>query len=279
MTTSTAAAADLVRIDLDDAGVALVRLNRPERMNALDGAMFDAILAAQERLQALPGLRAVVLAGEGRAFCAGIDIGHFERLLREGKVGSGVDLGERSGGTGITLLERTHGIANGPQQVVLGWRALPVPVVAALHGVVFGGGLQIALGADLRIAHPATRLSVLEVAWGLVPDMAGMALMRELLRGDVLRDLVYTGREVRGDEAVALGLATCTADDPLAEARAWAAAVARQSPQAVRAAKRLLNVTLDGAPPADVLMAEAREQHVLLGSDEQIATVRARLKR
>jgi len=264
-----------VHCDIDDDGVAQVRLARPERLNALDGAMFDALLQTAETLQAAAGLRAVVLSGEGRAFCAGIDLANFEHV---GPGATGVDLGARSGGTGASLTERTHGIANGPQQVVLCWRQLPVPVIAALHGVVFGGGLQIALGADLRFAASDARLSIMEMAWGLVPDMAGIGLLRGLLRDDVARDLVYSARELTGTEAQALGLVTRVAADPLRDATEFARRVARQSPSAVRAAKRLLNAAFDGASIETLLLAEAREQRSLLGSAEQLATVQARLK-
>jgi enoyl-CoA hydratase/carnithine racemase len=161
------------------------------------------------------------------------------------------------------LAVRTHGLANHFQQVAWGWRQLPVPVIAAVHGVAFGGGLQIALGADVRIVHPDTQLSVMEIKWGLVPDMAGCVLLTELVRADVARDLVFSGRIVTGDEAVALGLATRTADDPLEAAMALARQIASSSPQAIRAAKRLLNA----ASPVDaarVLAMEAAEQQKII---------------
>ncbi len=268
-----------VSLDIDASGVAHVVLERPQRMNALDGALFDAILGVTEHLSALPSdrLRAVVLSGAGRAFCAGLDTAQFSRLLQGDA--AGLDVGQRSGGQVHSLEARTHGIANGPQQVVLAWRQLPVPVIAAVHGPVFGGGLQLALGADLRLAGRDARLSVMEMRWGLVPDMGGMLLLRELLGADRVRELVYTARELTADEAFALGLVSRVCDDPLAEARALATEIARQSPQAVRAAKRLLNAAFDGASPAELLLAEAREQQAILGSSEQIETVRARLER
>lgn len=264
-----------IQFEVGGDGVAHVRLNRPERLNAIDGAMFDALLDTCDQLAVYPGLRAVVLSGEGRAFCTGIDLGNFERIAREG---GGVDLGQRGGGPQASLVDRTHGLANGPQQAVLAWRDLPVPVVAVLHGVVFGGGLQLALGADLRFATPDARLSVLEVAWGLVPDMAGMLLLGELARADVVRELVFSAREFSGREALQLGLVTRVGADPLAEALAWARSVAQHSPHAVRAAKRLLNA----APQADaaqLLLAEASEQQALLGSANQREAVAARMQK
>ncbi|MEY4561164.1 MAG: hypothetical protein RLZZ618_441 [Pseudomonadota bacterium] len=247
-----------VRVSVNDQGVAEVVLVRGDKMNAIDAAMFLAINAAIDQLRAQPGVRAVVLHGEGRAFCAGLDMGRFQQM-GEGKT---------SGTLGADLLDRTHGLANAAQQVGWGWRELPVPVIAAVHGVAFGGGLQIALGADIRIVHPEAKLSVMEIKWGLVPDMSGCVFLTELVRADVLRELTFTGRIVSGTEAAAIGLATRVADDPVAEARLLAAQIAASSPDAIRAAKRLLN----GASPvraAEVLVAEAAEQKALIGSPNQ----------
>lgn len=256
--------ADRVRVALGTDGVAEVLLARPDKMNALDPAMFDAIIAAIARLRADASVRAVVLHGEGRAFCAGLDKGSFAAMAG----------GDRSFGD---IEARTCGLANRWQQVAWGWRELPVPVIAAVHGVAFGGGLQIALGADVRLAHPGTKFSVMEVQWGLVPDMSGCVFMTELVRPDVVRELTFTGRQVDAAEAVAIGLATRLCDDPLAQARALAAQIAGRSPEAVRAAKRLLN----GASPVRaeaVLLAESREQRALIGGPSQVEAVRAGLE-
>lgn len=262
---------DRVRIDIDALGVAEVRLVRGDKMNALDPAMFDALNAALAELRGVQRLRAVVLHGEGKAFCAGLDMGRFQAMAETG--GAGVP-GSRD------LAVRTHGLSNAPQHIAFGWRELPVPVIAAVHGVAFGGGLQLALGADVRLLAPGTRMSVMEIKWGLVPDMAGMALVRGLLRDDVLRELTYTGRVVPAEEAVALGLATRVCDDPLAEARAMAQAIAQRSPSAIRAAKRLLNQasrSVDDSAAA-LLVAESVEQQVLLGGVHQREAVRANLE-
>lgn len=247
---------DRVLIEIDDDGVADVCLNRADKMNALDAEMFDGILAAQARLREARGLRAVVLRGAGRAFCAGLDMGRMQHMA------------QGSSGRDHLLAERTQGIANNPQQVAWGWRELPVPVIAAIHGVAFGGGLQVALGADLRCVAADARLSVLEMKWGLIPDMAGFPLLRELLRGDVLRELVYTARVVDGAEAVQLGLASWVGVDPLARARELARQIAQSSPDAVRAAKRLLNQVSD-ASEAELLQRESLEQDRLIGSPNQ----------
>lgn len=256
---------DRVQLQLDKAGVATVRLARPDKMNALDPAMFDGLLAAADRLRAWHGVRAVVVHGEGRAFCAGLDLGSIAAM----------DGGENRLGK---LVPRTHGEANRFQQVAWQWRQLAVPVIAAVHGVALGGGLQVALGADLRFVTADARLSVREMHWGLVPDMAGMALLRELVRGDVLRELVYSGRMVDGTEAVQLGLATRVCDDPLAQAQAFASELAGRNPDAMRAAKRLLNAMHD-ADAAALLQAESAEQEALVGSPNQREAVAAGMQK
>lgn len=255
-----------VRVSVDAQGVAEVALARPDKMNALDPAMFAALVEAIARLRGDARVRAVVLHGEGRAFCAGLDKASLQGIAAT-----------PGGGVG-DLVPRTHGLANGWQQVAWGWRELPVPVIAAVQGVAFGGGLQVALGADVRYVHPEAQLSVMEIKWGLVPDMAGCVLLSELTRPDVARELTFTGRVVGAAEAVALGLATRVTDDPLAEARAMARQIAASNPDAIRAAKRLFN----GASPVDaarVLVAEAFEQQRLIGSANQREAVQAALEK
>ncbi|HJW12313.1 MAG TPA: crotonase/enoyl-CoA hydratase family protein [Albitalea sp.] len=258
---------DRVRVTVDAQGVAEVALVRTDKMNALDIAMFDALLGAIERLRREPTLRAVVLHGEGSAFCAGLDMGLFQGMASR-----------TLGGMLSDIVSRTHGLANAPQQVAWGWRELPVPVIASVHGVAYGGGLQIALGADLRCVHPDAKLSAMEIKWGIVPDMSGCVLLTELTRSDVARELIFTGRIVSGHEAQQLGLATRVCDDPLAEARAIAQQIAASNPDAVRAAKRLLN----GASPVAagaVLMAESFEQDRLIGSPNQVEAVMAAVEK
>jgi len=247
-----------VSIAIED-HVADVRLTRPEKLNALDPAMFAALTDAIAQLEATSGLRAAVLSGEGRGFCAGLDMASMA-----------------SGGSGMDLATRTHGLANDFQQVAWGWRTLPVPVIAAVHGVAFGGGLQIASGADIRIVAPDARLSAMEMKWGIVPDMAGYALWRGNVRDDVLRELIYTAREFGAEEALALGFVTRIAADPHAEAMALARAIAGRNPDAVRAAKRLANLEADAGA---VLLAESREQAALLRSPNQIEAVMANMQK
>lgn len=240
-------------------GVADVRLARADKLNALDPAMFAELAATIERLGTTPGLRAVVLSGEGRGFCAGLDMASMA-----------------AGTPGFSIEERSHGAANLFQQVAWGWRTLSVPVIAAVHGVAFGGGLQIASGADVRIAAPGTQLSVMELKWGIVPDMAGFALWRGLVRDDVLRELTYTARSFDAEEAQRLGFVTRIVEDPHAEAIALARAIAARNPQAIRAAKRLANLEGDAAA---VLAAESREQAALLRSPNQMEAVMANLQK
>src|SRR6202451_3327186 len=204
------ATGDRVTIDVS-AGVAEVTLNRPDKLNALDPAMFEAIIAAGERLSRMAGLRAVVLTGAGKGFCAGLDRETFASIASGGAVPTLRD-----------LMKRPHGLANDFQQAAYVWRTLPVPVIAAIHGVALGGGLQIALGGDISHVAPDARLSILEIKWGLVPDMSGIALMRELARSDVIRELSLTGRVFSGAEALSYGFATSLHADPLAAARATA---------------------------------------------------------
>ncbi|MFS8976561.1 crotonase/enoyl-CoA hydratase family protein [Cupriavidus necator] len=256
-----------------EGGVADVRLNRPDKMNALDQAMFDALIETGEQLARMPDLRAVVLSGEGRAFCAGLDMDSMAGMLSDGGGAAHND----SIGAG-RLGKRTNGISNRPQYACMVWRELPVPVFAAVHGVAFGGGLQVALGADVRYVAPDTRLSVMEMKWGLVPDMAGMVLTRGLVRPDVLRELIYSARVLTGTEACELGLGTYVADDPRAAALEAARQVAQKSPDAVRAAKRLMAVVERG-DNAEILQAESDEQDKLVGSPNQREAVLANMEK
>lgn len=251
---------DRVTITVTD-HIADVRLNRADKMNALDPAMFVGLVDAIDQLQGMKDVRVAVLSGEGRAFCAGLDMGSMAQ-----------------GSEGGSLAGRSYGAANRAQQVAWGWRQLPMPVIAAVHGVAMGGGFQVMSGACIRIAHPATRMSIRETYWGLVPDMAGLALWRTLASDDVLRELTYSAREFSGEEAQRFGLVTRLADDPRAEAMALAREIASRNPHAVQAAKRLFNVTADG-DAATILQAESDEQEKLMRSPNQVEAVRAAMEK
>ena len=252
-----------VSITVEEDGVAQLRLIRANKLNALDPAMFDALLEAGQALYEARNVRAVVLAGEGRGFCAGIDLGNFQ---------------PQKGDDAPDFTQRTHGAANRFQHAALLWRKLPMPVIAAVHGVCFGGGLQLASGADIRVVAPDARLSVMEMKWGLVPDMGGYVLWRGLVRDDVLRELVWTNREFSGAEAQELGFATYVDADPLARATAIARTIAQRSPHAVRAAKALSNRMAD-ARSEDILIEESRAQHGLKGSRNQREAVASQMEK
>lgn len=254
---------DRIRIDLGEDGVAQVRFTRGDKMNALDPEQFDRIIEAGEYLRDLKGLRVVVLSGEGRAFCAGLDLSSMA-----------------AGGSSpqAKLADRTHGNSNRAQEAAMTWRKCPVPVIAAVHGVCFGGGLQIASGADIRVVHPETRMAIMEMKWGLVPDMGGYALWRGLVRDDILRELVYTNREFTGREAQQLGLATFTEEDPLARATALAQTIAGKNPAAVRGSKRLFDAMHDRDTDA-ILMAESEEQDQVIRKPNQIEAVMAEMQK
>jgi enoyl-CoA hydratase/carnithine racemase len=246
-----------VRISVAD-HVATVTLARPDKHNALDRAMFEAIVDAAQEVGATTGVRAVVLHGEGPSFCSGLDV-----TALAGEPLSGDGLVERDGG---------HR-ANRAQRPCVEWIDLAVPVIAAIHGACFGGGLQIALGADIRIAAPDARLSVMEVKWGLIPDMGITSTLPRLVRLDVAKELTYTGRIVSGEDAARLGIVTRVAEDPLAAAQELAAEIAGRSPDAVRSAKKLYDTTWNDAETADGLALEAELQTALIGSPNQMAAV------
>jgi enoyl-CoA hydratase/carnithine racemase len=246
-------------------GVADVRMNRPEKLNALDQAMFEGLAATGRALAGDKSLRAVVLSGEGRAFCAGLDFASFMGMAQSERPARG-------------LLDRDSSVANFAQQAAWVWTELPVPVIAAVHGVAFGGGLQVALGADIRIVAPDAQLSVMEVKWGLIPDMSGTQTLRHLVRLDVAKELTFTGRIVRGSEAVTLGLATRVSEQPRDEALALAREIAGKSPDAIRAGKQLLN-RANLVSVSDGLRLEESLQRGLIGGANQIEAVQANMQK
>lgn len=250
-------------------GVADVRLNRPDKRNALDGAMFLAIAEAGARVAEDPEVRAVVVSGEGAAFCAGLDFGSFQQMA-----GGGGD----AGAEGSPSRRDPDRITHLGQQVAWVWQEVPVPVIAALHGHALGGGLQIALGADIRLVHPDTKLSVREVYWGLVPDMTGTLILSRLVRPDIAKELTFTARLFDGTEAVGLGVCSALASDPRGEALAMAAQIAALSPDAVRGSKALFNRLLH-AQAAEAFAEERRVIGSLIGSANQVEAVMAHFER
>ena len=253
---------DRVTISIED-GIADVRMNRADKRNALDNAMFTSLAAAGDYLKTLSELRAVVLSGDGASFCAGLDFGSFQAMA-QGSSGQGgsVNAGAMSDGR-ITHLA---------QQVCWVWQEVPVPVIAAVHGHALGGGMQIALGADIRIVHPDTQLSVREVHWGLIPDMTGTLMLSRLVRPDIVKDLVFSARVFSGAEGFELGVVTRLSKTPQADAMDLAQEIAGRSPDAVRGAKKLINLMAnDGA--AQQFAAEREVIGKLIGGANQVEAV------
>ncbi len=249
---------DRVRVRISENGVATVTMVRTDKHNALDQGMFEGLMNAAAQLADAPTVRSVVLHGDGKSFCSGLDIASFM---------SG------TGGTGTLLQRDTDRLANFAQRVAYDWSLVPAPVIAAIHGNCFGGGLQIALGTDIRIAAPEAKLSIMEIKWGLIPDMGITQSLPRLVRIDVAKELTFSGRIVSGSDALALGLVTRTSDDPLAAALALAEDIAQRSPDAVRAAKRLYDETWVSADAAGALRRESELQENLIGKPNQIAAV------
>ena len=244
-----------------DNHIARVRLNRPDKRNGLDLPMFEGLVAAGEQILADKTVRAVVLSGEGPAFCAGLDVKAFFSM----------------GDAGQRLLARPEGTpANVAQRGAWIWREIPVPVIAAVHGPCFGGGLQIALGADMRYVHPDAQLSVMEIKWGLVPDMALSKTLLELIPMDLAKELTFSGRILDGEEAVVLGLATRVVDDPVDEAMQMAVLIASKSPHAIRAGKKLLD-SAGTLSIADAFLLETELQLELIGSANNMEAVQANM--
>jgi enoyl-CoA hydratase/carnithine racemase len=260
--------ADRVTIQIDR-GVADVRLNRPDKINAVDGAMFQALVEAGETLKADRSVRAIVLSGEGRGFCAGLDFSSFQSMADRG---SDADGGSRVSAGAV--LDRGDRITSLGQQAAYTWTEQPAPVIAAIHGPALGAGFQIALAADIRFIAPDATMSVLEIRWGLVPDMTGTQMLPRLVGLDVAKELAFTGRMVDGRECVELGLATHLADDPRAAALELAREIASKSPQAIQGAKRLIAMA-GQVPLAEGFAAEAQTMASLIGSPNNTEAVNA----
>ena len=263
---------DLVTIEVND-HVADVRLNRPEKYNAISPGMFDALVNAGEALMNRSDVRAVVLSGNGPGFCAGLDMNSFkgmadraEESTQKADVGSAVIEGD--------IASKDERPENRAQRAAYIWKKLPMPVIAALHGVSYGGGCQIALGADIRFAAPSAKLSVLEIKWGLIPDMSLTQTLRDIVSLDVAKELAFTGKTLSAAEAKEIGLVTHVVDNPLEAAFELATTIASKSPDAVRFGKRLLETSWH-ADERTGLQLEARLQGKLIGSENQVEAIKA----
>ena len=247
-----------VRIEVDD-HVAVVTLSRADKHNALDVPMIEGIIAAATRVAEEPGVRAVVLHGDGPSFCSGLDV-----------------IGVMAGQSGLEgVLDPLRGeVPNWFQRAAYDWIRVPVPVIAAVHGNCLGGGLQIALAADIRIASPDARLSVMEIKWGLIPDMSITRTLPRLVGIDLAKELTYTGRLLSGSQADELGLVTHVDEQPFEAARRLAAEIAAKSPDAIRGAKRLFDDAWTGSAQESLAL-EAEIQLGLVGSPNQLAALAA----
>ena len=254
-----------------DSGIAHVLLNRPEKKNALDGDMFEGLRQAAIDLAADPSVRVVVLSGAGDSFCSGIDLSNF------GAMASG-ELSGESESVKAAVADKSADGANRAQQLAWLWQEIPIPVIAAVSGVAYGAGLHIALGADIRIVSPDARLAFVEISWGLVPDMSGTQAMRRLIPLDLAKKIVFTGETLSGVQAVELHLATETSDAPLEAAFDLARTIAERSPDAIRAAKKLLN-TSGLVPLADGLANEMAASSALMGTKNQVEAVMSKLEK
>lgn len=260
---------DPERVSLEiDEGVAIVRFERADKRNALDGRQFTAIESMGELLKARPDVRAVILTGSGASFCAGLDFSGFASMLDGGAASNDEGSPGRLTESGLTHLG---------QQICWVWQEIEVPVIAAMHGHALGGGLQIALGADIRVAHPETQLSVREIHWGIIPDMTGTLMLDQLVRPDIARELTFTGRILDAHEGMQIGLITRLSENPLDDALAIAREIAGRNPEAVRAAKRLLGRRgNDGF--AEQFAEERREISALIGRPNQVEAITANLE-
>ena len=264
---------DRVLVTIND-GIADVRLNRADKRNALDPAMFDAIARAGKDLVTNKDVRAVVLSGNGASFCAGLDFGSFQAMADSGEKSKPKPEADKQNAGVMEPGAITH-LA---QQICWVWQEVPVPVIAALQGHALGGGMQLALGADIRVAHPTTQLSMREVHWGLIPDMTGTLMLSRLVRDDVVKDLVFSARVISGTEAHELGVVTRVSDSPLGVAMQIAKEIAGRSPDAVRGAKALIN-RLSNAGAAEHFAEERRIIYSLIGKPNQVEAVMANFEK
>jgi enoyl-CoA hydratase/carnithine racemase len=261
--------AELVTIEIQD-HIADVRLNRPEKMNALNQAMWKAISEAGEQLSENREIRAVVLSGNGRCFCAGLDMASLQQF-QEGDRAS-------SNSTSIPIAGPNERPGNLAQRACLVWKRLPVPVIGALHGVAYGAGAQIALGTDIRFAAPDLRMSIMEIKWGLIPDVGITQTLRNIVPLDVAKELTFTGRILDSEQAKALGLVTHLAEDPHAQAMDLAREIASKSPDAIRSGKQLFEETWH-ADERTGLELETKLQVELIGSENQVEAIRANFEK
>lgn len=243
--------------------VAIVSLNRPDKYNAVSFKMFDELIEISDKIAADPKVRAVVLTGEGKVFCAGMDIANFN---------------PNSDITNTPLGDRTHGVCNRWQKAIWTWRENPVPVIAAVKGLSYGAGLQLTMAADIKYVHPETKFSILEMKWGLLPDLSGTQLMRFNVREDIFKELTFTNRIFSAEEAVQYGFATHISGYPLKAAMELANKIATKNPIAIVKAKKLIN-NASYTSAEEGLIAEAELQQDILMKPDQLEAVYANMEK
>ncbi len=249
--------------------IAHITMVRGDKMNALDPAMFKALVEAGEELKASDA-RVAILSGEGRGFCAGLDMSNFSQMSKGGS--ASIEADSRK-----PLSVRTHGVANQAQKSAWTWREAPVPVICAVQGVALGGGFQLMMGADIRYAAPKTRFSIMEIRWGLVPDVGTTHVINRVAREDIVKELTYTGRMFESDEALEYGFITSIHADPLAKARETAEYIASRNPDAIRGIKKLYNQPADRFA-TDTIQLESAIQDGVISQPNQVEAVRAELE-
>jgi enoyl-CoA hydratase/carnithine racemase len=237
-------------------GIAQVRLDRPDKLNALTLQILDDLVSTAQMLRRDKTLRAVVIAGEGDAFCAGLDFGSV--LKQPAKIVT-------------AFVPRPWRGTNTFQEACWAWRRIPVPVVAAVHGHCLGGGLQIALAADFRIATPDSRWSVLEGKWGIIPDMTGIRTLSELVGIDTAKKLTMTADVITGKEAHDLGLVTDLDADPLAAADELVSRLVQRSPDQLAAAKRLFDSSWTSSPRRTFARERLEQAYLLAARNTKVA--------
>jgi enoyl-CoA hydratase/carnithine racemase len=243
--------------------VAIVTLNRPDKYNAMSLEMFDQLIVTSEKIAKDRTVRAVVLTGEGKVFCSGMDIANFN---------PDSDL------TATSIQKRTHGICNKWQKAIWTWWECPVPVIAAVKGLSYGAGLQLTMAADIKYVHPETRFSILEMKWGLIPDLSGTQLMRGNVREDIFKELTFTNRIFSAEEAVQYGFATHVSGYPMKAAMEIANKIATKNPAAIIKAKTLIN-SAKYVSAKEGLQAESDLQQEIMMKPDQLEAVYANMQK
>jgi enoyl-CoA hydratase/carnithine racemase len=250
--------------------VAHVQLNRPDAHNAIESGIMNGLIDFGRTMLDPGDTRVIVLSGAGKSFCAGLDMSAFGEMMSGDLSGEREDVSE-------ALDDISPGGANRAQQLGWLWQEIPIPVIAAVHGAALGGGLNLALGADIRFVHPAAKLGFVEITWGLLPDMSATQSLRRLTGLDRMKELVMSGRKFSGEQALQYGLATELSETPLEDAMAMAQVIAGRNPDAVRTAKRLLNNSAL-VDVASGLAEEAAATRTLLGSPNQLEAISAQFE-